>query len=118
MICNEYLPSEVEDVKVAPSSDLCVDTPDSSPISFSTDESTANTLTYNSWSVPVLGSLNRECSLTRAFCQFFNISNASSNDIDYLLFARRYGKTYANQLARAFGWSCEEAIRAVEHMTK
>jgi hypothetical protein len=96
VIRNEDLSSETQYAKAAPSSGRGVETPVSASTSCSTKQSTEPTETYRSWDIPVLGSLNRECSVTAALCQFFNISSASSNDIDYLLFARRYGKTYAS----------------------
>jgi hypothetical protein len=51
-----------------------------------------------------------------AICQFFNIPNASVDEMMFLLFMSTHGLKRAKRVAETGVWKCEAAIEAVDTM--
>lgn len=49
-------------------------------------------------------------------CQFFKISNASDDDMMFLLYVRNHGLTRALHVSEVLKWECDKAIGAVLRM--
>jgi hypothetical protein len=107
-----------ETINCAPSIGRMLGTPVSSSVNNNHEASSDETRTLSSRAVTPFSPQVDDVSLTLVLSQFFSISGPSSDDMSFLLHARRFGMSDAKQHARNLGWHCAQAIRAVEHMAK
>jgi hypothetical protein len=85
----------------------------SSLTTMSSEEVTDATRMINPLDMPLID-FSSECNLGDALSQFFNIPNASPDDMSFLLHARRFGISHAKLLAKACRWQCDAAIRGAD----